>query len=98
MASKLINCRCRVKKAGPTFLPLHPCTDHFLWGLFRLGTVGREAPPTHNETHFDWRTAVWYLHVPMIRALFNQLATPDKLGLLEAFWTWCRSSTEQPQP
>lgn len=29
--------------------------------------------------HFDWRTAAWNLHVPMIAGLFDQIATPAKL-------------------
>jgi hypothetical protein len=35
---------------------------------------------------FDWRTAVWELKVPMIRALYSQVATPqhlEPLGLVE---------------
>jgi hypothetical protein len=28
---------------------------------------------------FDWRNATWELHVPMIKALFEQVATPTKL-------------------
>ena len=35
---------------------------------------------------FDWHNAQWSLHVPMIRALFEQLAVPSKLqplGLVE---------------
>ena len=31
---------------------------------------------------FDWRMAAWTLHVPMIKALFDQVATPTKLGPL----------------
>ncbi len=31
---------------------------------------------------FDWRAAAWTLHVPMIKALFEQVATPTKLGPL----------------
>ena len=31
---------------------------------------------------FDWRMASWTLHVPMIKALFEQVATPTKLGPL----------------
>ncbi len=31
---------------------------------------------------FDWRSAAWTLHVPMIKALFEQVATPTKLGPL----------------
>lgn len=40
------------------------------WVLWhRAGAKGR----------FDWQTAAWSLHVPMIRALFEQLAVPSKL-------------------
>ncbi|MBI5101763.1 MAG: N-6 DNA methylase [Nitrospirae bacterium] len=40
---------------------------------------------------FDWRSAHWLLRVPMLRALFVQVADPDRLGalgLVEALdWT-----------
>ena len=32
---------------------------------------------------FDWRTAAWYLRVPMIVALFGNVATPQNLGRLD---------------
>jgi hypothetical protein len=35
---------------------------------------------------FDWRSAEWSLHVPMVRALYEQVATPSRLqplGLVE---------------
>ncbi|MGC1247540.1 MAG: N-6 DNA methylase, partial [Spirulinaceae cyanobacterium] len=35
------------------------------------------------QGRFDWRTAVWYLRVPMIQALFSKVATPTNLGRLE---------------
>lgn len=31
---------------------------------------------------FDWRTAAWYLRVPVMTALFQQVAAPDRLGPL----------------
>ena len=31
---------------------------------------------------FDWKAAAWTLHVPTIKALFEQVATPTKLGPL----------------
>ena len=31
---------------------------------------------------FDWRSAAWELHVPMIRALFEEVAKPSRLGPL----------------
>ncbi len=42
-------------------------------------------------TRFDWRTAVWHLRVPVLAALFQQLAAPGRLqplGLVEVLdWT-----------
>ena len=32
---------------------------------------------------FDWRTAAWSLNVPAVRALFEQVATPARLGALD---------------
>jgi Type ISP C-terminal specificity domain/N-6 DNA Methylase len=32
---------------------------------------------------FDWKSAAWYLHVPMIDALFAQLAQPTRLQALD---------------
>ena len=34
------------------------------------------------DSRFDWRNAAWKLHVPMIKALFEQIATPTHLGRL----------------
>ena len=34
------------------------------------------------KERFDWHAAAWLLHVPMISALFSQLATRDRLGPL----------------
>lgn len=45
-----------------------------LWSNQRM-LVGSPA-------RFSWREASWSLHVPMIRALFEQVATPTKLGPL----------------
>ncbi len=42
-----------------------------------------EATPQRRPTdEFDWQKAAWTLHVPMIKALFEQVATPTKLGPL----------------
>lgn len=41
----------------------------------------REHPPA-SGARFDWRTAGWSLHVPMVRNLFAQVATPTQLGPL----------------
>ena len=42
-------------------------------------TARQEPRPT---AHFDWKSAAWTLHVPMIKALFDQVATPTQLGPL----------------
>ena len=44
----------------------------------------KESAATYytDSKHFDWHTAVWHLRVPMIRALFEQVATPARLGPL----------------
>jgi hypothetical protein len=44
----------------------------------------KESAATYHagSKHFDWHTAVWHLRVPMIRALFEQVATPARLGPL----------------
>jgi len=34
------------------------------------------------SSRFNWHEAAWSLHVPMIRALFDQIATPTMLGPL----------------
>ena len=48
------------------------------------------APMLH-KPQFHWREATWHLHVPMIKALFEQLSMPSKLeplGLVEVLdWT-----------
>ena len=33
--------------------------------------------------YFDWQTAAWSLHVPMVKALFEKVATPTNLGRLD---------------
>lgn len=33
-------------------------------------------------TNFDWKSAAYTLNVPMVKALFEQIATPSKLGAL----------------
>jgi hypothetical protein len=61
------------------------------YGIFSAWVLWcKEHPPTPKD-RFDWHTAAWTLRVPMIRALFEQIATPSRLGslgLVEALdWT-----------
>ena len=50
------------------------------YGVFSAWVLwSKQYPPTSKE-RFDWKLAQWSLRVPMIRALFVQVATPDQLG------------------
>lgn len=74
--------------------------DHFFrssliqtlfYGVFSAWVLwSRQLAPTSKEK-FDWKLAQWSLRVPMIRALFEQVATPGRLealGLVEVLsWT-----------
>ncbi len=64
-----------------------------LWHKQHVGQASSLSPssiPSNEESEtggtpvlrFDWRAAAWTLHVPMIKALFEQVATPTKLGPL----------------
>ena len=57
------------------------------YGLFSAWVLwSKQNPPGNGSAKFDWKQAAWSLHVPMIRALFEQVAAPTKLkplGLVE---------------
>ena len=60
------------------------------YGVFSAWVLwARQAPPPTGS--FDWRTAVWHLRAPVLRALFQQLSDPGRLqplGLVEVLdWT-----------
>ncbi len=65
-----------------------PQGDHFFrstliqtlfYGVFSAWVLwSREG----GQGHFEWRTAAWHLRVPVVSGLFEQLATPSKLGPL----------------
>lgn len=52
------------------------------YGVFSSWVLWARENPRANE-HFDWRAAGWTLHVPMVKSLFDQIATPRKLKPLE---------------
>jgi len=55
------------------------------YGVFSAWVLWHKEKPTRTDS-FDWKQAAWSLHVPMIRALFEQVAAPTKLqplGLVE---------------
>ena len=51
------------------------------YGVFSAWVLWHKENPARRDA-FDWKAAVWTLHVPMIKALFEQVATPTKLGPL----------------
>lgn len=51
------------------------------YGVFSAWVLWHRYDPARRD-RFDWRSAAWTLHVPMIKALFEQVATPSKLGPL----------------
>ncbi len=60
------------------------------YGVFSAWVLwARQTPPPSGA--FDWRTAVWHLRAPVLRALFQQLSDPGRLqplGLVEVLdWT-----------
>ena len=60
------------------------------YGVFSAWVLwARQTPPPAGA--FDWRTAVWHLRAPVMRALFQQLSDPGQLrplGLVEVLdWT-----------
>ena len=60
------------------------------YGVFSAWVLwARSALPPAGA--FDWRTAVWHLRAPVLRALFQQLSDPGRLqplGLIEVLdWT-----------
>ena len=61
-----------------------------LYGVFSAWVLWSRQTPAPTGP-FDWRTAVWHLRAPVIRALFQQLSDPGRLrplGLVEVLdWT-----------
>ena len=60
------------------------------YGVFAAWVLWARQVPRPPD-RFDWRTAVWHLRTPVLRALFLQLSDPGKLnplGLVEVLdWT-----------
>ncbi len=57
--------------------------DRRLPGPESYGQALRESPSPYTVAGaFDWRSAHWLLRVPMLRALFVQVADPGRLGAL----------------
>jgi hypothetical protein len=60
------------------------------YGVFSAWVLWHKEKPQRKDA-FDWKSAAWTLHVPIISALFHQVADPQKLrplGLDEVLdWT-----------
>ena len=52
------------------------------YGVFSAWVLWHKESPARRDL-FDWKAAAWTLHVPMIKTLFEQIATPTKLGPLD---------------
>jgi hypothetical protein len=53
------------------------------YGVFSAWVLwSKQHSPTDKSARFDWRTAAYTLRVPMISALFYQVASPANLGPL----------------
>lgn len=52
------------------------------YGIFSAWVQWARDQPAGSTARFDWHAAGWTLHVPMVRTLFEQVATPSRLGPL----------------
>lgn len=52
------------------------------YGVFSAWVLWSKRPTTKPKDKFNWHEAAWSLHVPMIKTLFEHLATPTKLQAL----------------
>lgn len=52
------------------------------YGIFSAWVEWARNQGNGNTGHFDWHAAGWTLHVPMVTTLFEQVATPTRLGPL----------------
>lgn len=52
------------------------------YGVFSAWVIWARSRPQGSESKFDWRTASFYLHVPVVRKLFYELADPGSVGAL----------------
>ena len=53
------------------------------WVLWSKQHPPAGSKPAGGSPKFNWHEAAWSLHVPMIRTLFEQIATPTTLGPLD---------------
>ena len=51
------------------------------YGVFSAWVLWHRQRPARSDA-FNWQVADWFLHVPFIRTLYHQIASPDRLGPL----------------
>ena len=60
------------------------------YGIFSAWVLWARSNPSKKD-RFEWKTAVWHLRAPVLRALFQQISDPGRLeplGLVEVLdWT-----------
>jgi hypothetical protein len=49
------------------------------YGIFSAWVLWHHENPTRRD-RFDWRTSAWQLRIPMMQALFSELAQPHRVG------------------
>lgn len=49
------------------------------YGVFSSWVLWCRENPDTEDAHFSWHEAGWTLHVPMVKSLFDQIATPSRL-------------------
>ena len=65
-------------REGRTLLPLHAGANALLRRLLRLGALAPDARQA-GQGRFDWDKAANFLHVPILRKLFRELADRTQL-------------------
>ena len=66
------------------------------YGVFSAWVLWARQPPPPGES-FNWHEAGWYLHVPVLRQLFQQLSDPGRLrplGLVEVL-DWAAAALDR---
>ena len=69
------------------------------YGVFSAWVLWSRQSPAPTGS-FDWRTAVWHLRAPVLRALFQQLSDPGRLmslGLVEVL-DWTAAALDRVDP
>ena len=72
----------RFEGTGVIISSIPTLVQTLFYGVFSSWVLWSKDHPPTSKDRFDWHAAAWTLRVPMIRALFEQIATPSRLGPL----------------